>query len=755
MSFSLSTHRRHYAFARLFAAALIVSACGGEEESRVRPLASGEPLTIALLAPSLPNDGGIPDAGKSPFDYAVAKVNEAGGIAGGRPVKLVPYTFSLTDNDFDAVSAEVLADPNVVATIGLAESSQLMTLAPSFIGAERLLIAPNATADELLRAFGGGQYFWRTKPSDIGQAELLVTYAKRVHAKKLGLVTSLDTGGMTFFTWMGFFATEHGYDAKDLHIEPLTADADCTAPMAAVLADAPDVVFVGAAQEVAGNCIIHAWADYRKANPTKNPRLVFADAGYDYTEYGMSAGQDAEGLEGFATVGPLGNTFDEDYAAWAGKAGSGKAGSGPNGRSSHDAVLLLAYGLDRTNGVGGAALDNALRELVDTRGTKVDASVSGIAAGLNAIEAGALPDITGETGELEYLSGLYVDPANAHYGRWSYEYGGYIAKETYWTGEPGFLSAAKALAFPSDATLAAPNLKPGFTPAKPQSDTWALVMSFSGGWENYRHQADGLRQFQALLALGIPRDHIVLIGADDLATSPNNTLPGQVRNQANGPNIYANVTYDYTLNDVTAADVLNILKGQKTATTPTVLGSTDASNVYVFFSGHGGTSGMPVGAGSVSEGLAGGTMTTLSPADFRETLCTMQDEKRYRRVLVAIEACYSGAFGSVFNGGLLLGCNGDGVTPGDPLLGVMLMTAANTVESSYAAQYDKTLKAWVADQFADRLAMTLFEGGGTSVPAYDLFKSIASTVSGAHVSLYNEGAYGNATQDTFAEIFKP
>jgi hypothetical protein len=148
-------------------------------------------------------------------------------------------------------------------------------------------------------------------------------------------------------------------------------------------------------------------------------------------------------------------------------------------------------------------------------------------------------------------------------------------------------------------------------------------------------------------------------------------------------------------------------------------------------------------------------MTTLSPADFRETLCTMQDEKRYRRVLVAVEACYSGAFGSVFNGGLLLGCNGDGATPGDPLLGVILMTAANTVESSYAAQYDQTLNAWVADQFAHRLAMTLFEGGGTSVPAFDLFKSIASTVSGAHVSLYNEGAYGNATQDTFAEIFQP
>lgn len=749
MNAAPSSGRLRPALAPLFAAALAVNACGGEER-RVRPPASGDPVTIALLAPSLPNDGGLPDEGKSPFDFAVAKVNEAGGIAGGRPVKLVPYTFSIADNDFEAKAAEALADPNVVATIGLAESSQIMTLAPSFIGTGRVFVAPNATADELLRAFGGGPYLWRTKPSDIGQAELLVSYAKRVHAKKLGLVTNVETGGMTFFNWLGFFATEYGYDAKDLHIEPLTSDADCAVPMAAVLADEPDVVFVGSAQEIAGNCIIHAWADYRKANPGKHPRLVFADAGYDYTHYGITAGQDAEGLEGFATVGPLGNTFDEDYAAWA-----GKAGSGPNGRSSHDAVLLLAYGLDRTGGIGGEALDNALREVVDARGTKVDASVEGIAAGLNAIEAGTLPDIRGETGELEYLSGLYVDPANSYYGRWSYEYGGYVAKETYWTGEPGFLSAAKALAFPTDATLAAPSLKPGYTPANAQADTWALVMSFSAGWENYRHQADALRQFQALRARGIPRDHIVLIGADDLATSPNNALPGQVRNQANGPNLYADVTYDYKLSDVTAEDVLNILKGQKTATTPTVLGSTDASDVYVFFSGHGGSGGMPVGAGSVAEGLAGGATTTLAPADLRGTLCAMQDEKRYRRVLVAVEACYSGAFGSVFDGGLLLGCHGNGVTPGDPLLGVMLMTAANPVESSYAAQYDKTLKAWVADQFADRLATTLFDNSGTSAPAYDLFTSVARSVSGAHVSLYNEGAYGNATQDTLAEFFKP
>ncbi|MSP26545.1 MAG: hypothetical protein EXR75_15635, partial [Myxococcales bacterium] len=541
-----------------------------------------------------------------------------------------------------------------------------------------------------------------------------------------------------------------GYAAEDLIVAELESGTKCDEKVKDALAEAPDVVFVATADPAQNECVIHGWAKYREAHPMQNPRLVFADVGIDYTQFGPKAGTDAEGIEGFSTVGEGGAEFDVGYRAW-----SGVPSAGPNGAPSFDAVLLLAYGLERSQGLGGAALDLALREVVDARGAAVGNDEAGFAAGLAAIASGELPNITGTTGELDYTSGLYTDPATSYWGRWAFERGSLVRKETYFTGASDFLTASKALASPSDASLTAPDTTPGYVPTAAKTDTWALIVSFSSGWDNYRHQADGLRQFQALLARGIPRDHIILIGADDLASATANKAPGVVRNTAGGADLYAGVSYDYLLEDVAASDILSILKGEVTTDTPKVLETTAGSNIYVFFSGHGGKKGIPVGATSVSEGLSGGTKSTISPAALRAALCEMQDATRYRRMLVAIEACYSGVFGSVFDGGLGLGCNSDGTTPGDPLFGVLLMTAANTAESSYAAQYDGALGAWVADQFAYELATTVYDAGGDNAPAYEFFKGIAVDVAGAHVSLYNEGAFGDPLTDSVQEFFKP
>ncbi len=720
---------------------VLMAGCGGGETQSP----SGGPLKIGLLMPEPPTEEAKASGAHA---FAVDIVNRAGGVAGGRPLELVDHYYS--QENFEEVAAAAFADEELVATIGPGKSSQLMQIAQDYVDASRVIVSPTSTADEVLRAFGGGGFVWRTKQSDIGQSELFANYAKRVHAKKLALLTTLGVDGATFFRWFGFFATEYGYAASDVHVGELEAGVSCDETVKAALESAPDVLFVASAEPDHNECVIHGWAKYRVAHPKRNPRLVFADVGIDYTQFRNEAGTDAEEIEGFSTVGQDGADFDVAYRQW-----SGRTSAGPNGNTSFDAVLLLAYGLEASEGQGGQALDDALRRVVDARGAPAGHDEAGIAAALAAIDAGDGPDVSGTSGDLDFTSGLYTDPATSYWGRWAFERGALVRKETYFTGAAGFLTASKALAAPSESSLVEPDTEPGYTPSAKKTDAWALIVSFSSGWDNYRHQADGLRQFQALLTLGIPRDHIILIGADDLAQAPQNKAPGTVRNTAGGPNLYTDVEYDYLLENVNAGDILSILKGEVTDDTPKVLESTSGSSVYVFFSGHGGKKGIPVGASSVSEGLSGGTKSTVSPASLRAALCEMQDAERYRRVLVAVEACYSGVFGSVFDGGIELGCNSDGTTPGDPLLGVLMMTAANTVESSYAAQYDGSLASWTANQFAFELAAGVYDGTGADQPAYDFFASIARAVEGAHVSLYNEGAFGDPNADTLKEFFGP
>jgi glycosylphosphatidylinositol transamidase (GPIT) subunit GPI8 len=82
-------------------------------------------------------------------------------------------------------------------------------------------------------------------------------------------------------------------------------------------------------------------------------------------------------------------------------------------------------------------------------------------------------------------------------------------------------------------------------------------MATSKGWENYRHQADVLHTYQLLKKNGFDDEHIILILADDLANSSSNLLPGVVRNEPGGENLYKNVTVDYKQADIYAETGLN------------------------------------------------------------------------------------------------------------------------------------------------------------------------------------------------------
>ena len=70
----------------------------------------------------------------------------------------------------------------------------------------------------------------------------------------------------------------------------------------------------------------------------------------------------------------------------------------------------------------------------------------------------------------------------------------------------------------------------------PDSDSsvrahWALLIAGSMGWGNYRHQADVFHAYHVLKEGGLSPSRIIVMAYDDIATNPENPMPGKVFNR--------------------------------------------------------------------------------------------------------------------------------------------------------------------------------------------------------------------------------
>ena len=59
-------------------------------------------------------------------------------------------------------------------------------------------------------------------------------------------------------------------------------------------------------------------------------------------------------------------------------------------------------------------------------------------------------------------------------------------------------------------------------------DSWAVLVSTSRFWFNYRHTADALSVYGVVRRLGLPDDRILLLLADDMSLSAKNAQGGRI-----------------------------------------------------------------------------------------------------------------------------------------------------------------------------------------------------------------------------------
>jgi ABC-type branched-subunit amino acid transport system substrate-binding protein len=659
-----------------------------------------EPLTIGVL---LPLTGPNAIDAKGPLDWALANVNDAGGVAG----RHLAFDYAdLGNEDLATAARRMAADPSVVAVIGPDSSQAVFTVMPLFIQSQKVVVTPTATAGGLYRAFADSPYFWRTVQSDIQQVGVMLLIAARDGAERVALVTAGDNlYGDTFFDWFAFTAAELGLEVTT-SIRFDQVNDTCDLPMSQALASQPDAVLavpIGGASAV---CMAQAWR-----TSGSDARLLFSDGGE--VEYLIDTlGDDAEGIEGTAPSWSDTNGFEDAFVERFGTEPT------PYAANIYDAVLAIAYGLARSGGVGGAPLPAAIAGAVDGRGAAIGWDAEGIRTALLALGRGDSPNLSGATGPLDFDLASHSELLNGTYEHWVVRGGQFEPAETFASGESpdsieGLVAFRKAAASPL-ASNAAPD------PAVAREELWALLVAVSTGWDNYRHQADVLAQYQMLRANGVPDDHIVLIMADDLANSPSNPEPGVVRQITGGPDLYENAEIDYLLADVTPGNLLAILSGDVTPKTPTVVGSTSADNVYVFIAGHGEEEGVYLGydrpiLGAVAQG------TLLTPDALRSTLAVMNANDSYRQMLIAIESCKGGTFGV-----------------GLDVPDVLLLSGASQHENSLSTNFDTAARIWRADQFAYELWRA-----ATTAPASDMsdiYATVYDQVAGSHVSAYGANA---------------
>ncbi|VVC45938.1 Peptidase C13, legumain [Cinara cedri] len=189
---------------------------------------------------------------------------------------------------------------------------------------------------------------------------------------------------------------------------------------------------------------------------------------------------------------------------------------------------------------------------------------------------------------------------------------------------------------------------------------WVFLVAGSHGWSNYRHQADVSHAYQILLNNGISADHIIVMMVDDIAYNTQNPFPGELFNKPNGTDVYQGIKIDYSGEDVTKENFLNILQGNKesmkTVGSHRVIESDRSDNIFVNFVGHG-TSGML----SFPSGH-------LYADELNNAFLSMYSNRTFNNMLLYIEACNSG---SLFDGIL------------SEFNNIFALTAASPRESSY------------------------------------------------------------------------
>lgn len=615
--------------------------------------------------------------------------------------------------DMQELARSLAFNDEVYAVIGGLYSSNAAILA-----AELTLVGKTfftlATTEQLVRAYASTGYLWAMTETDITQCEVLLSKVINYGGKSVALLAKdNDNYGQTFIDWFAFQARELGL--KNMGSYAYTPDNIADVSCQAMQSGAESVICIPSEIEEMGP-MLEAHKT-QSLNGQSVPRMLFSDTAYGADVLKIH-GDAAEGIEGVAFGADPESGFDVSYRTFF------NATPTLGESQLHDAAMLIGYAAWHQQFNPELSLQKSLRAVVSGEDLNMG-SWTGEDMGLvvDALAAGKSPYVRGASGHLRFDAKVFTNVLATTYYNFKVYNGQYIILD-YNTSDGGNRT---------DATLAGWNWKAsqmqnfnnsGEFDYPVHTGNWALLVASSKEWANYRHQADVLAIYQQLKQAGYTDDRIILIAEDDIADNVSNPNKGVVQVTIGGNNVYEQVEIDYRMSELQAKDILAILSGEKSERLPIVIESTANDNVFVFWSGH----GVP-GALCWNDDAYG-----IMGDQLDETFHRMREKRSYRKLLMMVEACFSG--------GVMEQCRN--------IPGMLFVTAANGDETSKADVFNGEMKVWMSNRFTSTFIEQITEN--KNIALRDLYYRLFINTVGSHVMVYNAENYGNLYSADMSEF---
>jgi len=620
------------------------------------------------------------------------------------------------------------------------------------------VVMPTCTSSELQRTEARKTNSFFFTESDITQCEVMLTVMQTVGHQRVCLLYSDDTYGQSFRDWFGFIATQIGLDVVPGGISTYQKGED--------LQEYFDKVGSSEGEDVAGLFVALSRAEdyadvmeqrdqfnrsHQSLEHTKICPLVYV------SDTGLASDLLKYQLYGTYPIGSLDNGFMQNYNARHGNVPYGAA-------QMYDALTTIALGrfaqlcaadpdvltIDGRRvafemAPYGPVLSDWMRAvLAEDDPAPVTLWIGyGLAQAFRYIEDGTLPSLRGASGEMEFDQETHTTMLHTTYMLWESDGTGNVIP---------FATVSTSGSSKGVSTDALWKWQATVNPLDPDAgadvgndlpaigERWAVVISPSTTWDNYRHQADAFAVYQLLRHHGYDDDHIVLIVEDNLADDSRNPLPGHIYIDRSADstltdplvhtNVRKNAVVDYHFSDLSSPDDLSdIMQGRSSDRLPHVIRPGRNDNVFLFWSGHGSDNGGPLWGNEDSREPFG------TKRIFR-IVEQMEQPRQFRRMMLVLESCYSGLWGEALTG----------------LPDVLVLTAANAYETSKADIYDNDLRTYLSNAFSRSFLRAI--NANPSVSISDLYYSLARTTSGSHVTLYNIWQYGSANTDTMGDYFE-
>lgn len=628
------------------------------------------------------------------------------------------------------LSKQLSQRDDILLTIGPLSDNNVNIMAQAFSNEEKALIAPCVTSEDIIRRYSGGanigkknpSFLWSLCETDVTQSEVMLATAWEGGAETVSLISPTDSYGKTFIDWVPFQASELG----------MTFVASGT------YVDREDLVKV--AQDVLSSgvqcvlCTVRSVEEaevvlkIKKQMGDNAPRLLFS--GRTLSASLSKLGDIAEGMEGIAPYADPETGFQIAYEE--------HFNTSPTFAEAqlYDAVLLAGFVAYVKKFVSEELSAINILEMLTTMGdyNRIVWSELGMAEVLMTIKDNidfADLRLVGACGLLRFDSEVFTNIVESTYTHWVVYDGRLICIDYHKSDGSKRVSSTMASwnwRVQQQQTIVNEDVGINYSPLK---DRYALLVQGSNGWENYRHQADVLNVYQLLKQNGWDDEHIILIISDDIAESEKNPFKGEVRANILGENLYSGITIDYDSDTLTVTDISDILKGNRSEHLPTVLDTDDQTNVLVFWSGHGCRKGQK----EESDGFKWRNDAVFSDVMLREALETMSIEKRYRKMLLLFEPCYSEIMMSQVEG----------------ITGMLSFASSSKNESSFAdCSYSGI--GWMSDRFSNNIVKKVREDPG--VTFYSFYSYLVKNTLGSHVHVANASMFGNLFLVTPLEFFK-